>query len=466
MRRLLVAVALLCALGQVPVVAQANLRDSRPPDGAHLTRAPQFLRLAFDAPLEFGSGGLSGRIADARLHGFGALAFRLPILPTKLDPQVAWVRLPGVLPAGAYRVSWRVMTEDGHVVDGSTALRVGSSPAAVPVAPRLAARPGVWAAGVGRAVILVGLLVATGLVVLRWLVSAPAWAAGGLVPPGRPDDAETFRDRAASALRLTAPGWWLAWSAALGASLIGVAVVCVATLVALHDGPRDLGELLTATRLGSAMFIIAWCCVLALAVGVMRRPHLGPGPGIAAAAALALPPVAGLGAMSWLGHAGVGTDATLNIGADLLHNLATAAWIGGLVGLAVYVLPAGRRMADADRLRFVAPAVVRFSTLALASVAVLVVTGVYRALAEVASVGDLTGTTYGRALLVKLGLFALMLCVGGVNRFRLHPRLERAALDLPGGDPAAAGALARSVRAELVLAAAVLVAVGVLINTA
>ncbi len=50
---------------------------------------------------------------------------------------------------------------------------------------------------------------------------------------------------------------------------------------------------------------------------------------------------------------------------------------------------------------------VRFSGLAVAAVAVLVVTGVYRALAELGDAGDLLHTDYGIALLVKLGLFVV-----------------------------------------------------------
>ena len=171
-------------------------------------------------------------------------------------------------------------------------------------------------------------------------------------------------------------------------------------------------------------------------------------------------------AVSASGHAATGNDVTLNIALDALHNGATAAWIGGLVGLVVLLERAGRALGDEDRVRLTAGAVVRFSTLAVIAVALLAVTGVYRALAEVGSPSDLTGTAYGVALLAKLAVFALMLGVGGYNRLVLHPRLERAALGLDPGDRGAAGALGRSVRAELALAAALLVAVAVLVGTA
>jgi copper transport protein len=170
-------------------------------------------------------------------------------------------------------------------------------------------------------------------------------------------------------------------------------------------------------------------------------------------------------AVSDAGHAATGGDATLNVAIDLIHQLATAAWLGGLVGLAVLAIPAALGLPEADRVRLAAAVVVRFSALALTAVALLVVTGVYRALAEV-SVDDLLDTGYGRALLVKLGLFAVLLVGGAYNRMVVHPRLERAALGLDPGDRGAAAALRVSVRAELALAAALMVSVAVLVSLA
>jgi copper transport protein len=99
-------------------------------------------------------------------------------------------------------------------------------------------------------------------------------------------------------------------------------------------------------------------------------------------------------------------------------------------------------------------------------VTVLVVTGVYRALAELGSAGDLIDTGYGLALLVKLTIFAVLLAHASVNRFVYHPRLERAALGLEDDDRGAGQALVRSVRREVALAAGLLVAVAVMIGLA
>src|SRR5262249_26957693 len=154
-------------------------------------------------------------------------------------------------------------------------------------------------------------------------------------------------------------------------------------------------------------------------------------------AAAGIPAAVALVSLSWAGHASGGNDRAIGIGADAIHAVATGLWIGGLVALLVLLVPALTRVPDDDRVGLAAGGVVRFSSLAVACVRALVVPGVYRALAEVPSVADLTDPSYGRTLLVKLGIFAVMLVGGAYNRFVLHPRLERAALGL---DPTDRGA--------------------------
>jgi len=109
--------------------------------------------------------------------------------------------------------------------------------------------------------------------------------------------------------------------------------------------------------------------------------------------------------------------------------------------------------------------VVRFSAVAITAVVLLVVTGVYRALAEVPALSDLWTTAYGVALLAKLAVFALMLALAAWNRMVLHPRLERAALGStsPGARNGLA-ALAASIRAEIALGAVVMALVAVLVG--
>ena len=113
-------------------------------------------------------------------------------------------------------------------------------------------------------------------------------------------------------------------------------------------------------------------------------------------------------------------------------------------------MPLLAAMAQPMRVRFGAAVIVRFSAVAVVAVVVLVVTGIYRALAELPSFDALWTTDYGLALLAKLVVFAVMLALAAWNRLVLHPRVERAALGLAGpADGDGESALRASVRAEV-----------------
>ena len=102
--------------------------------------------------------------------------------------------------------------------------------------------------------------------------------------------------------------------------------------------------------------------------------------------------------------------------ADWVHATAAAIWMGGLLGLvlASFSGPMGELEGD-QKARLRERSVRRFSTIAITAVLVLGSTGLYAALLHVPSWEALVSTPYGRALLTKLGLLALVLAIGAVN---------------------------------------------------
>jgi len=236
----------------------------------------------------------------------------------------------------------------------------------------------------------------------------------------------------------------------------------------LDAATSDLGTLLGDTRWGfawSAQAAGVAAAVVAAAALRRDRRHAEAVHGAASwGAALGVPLAVAAAAISWSGHASSGSDAGVGIALDAVHAWATGTWLGGLAGL-LSVVPHVRRALD-ERVgtRLIAAIVVRFSAVAIGCVGLLVVTGVYRAIAELRSFGDLTGTAYGQALLVKLAIFVVLLGGGAVNRLVLHPRLERAALGLTDTDRGAGRQIRTSVTAELAVAGGLLVAVAVLVS--
>ena len=126
----------------------------------------------------------------------------------------------------------------------------------------------------------------------------------------------------------------------------------------------------------------------------------------------------------WAGHGSAGSGALgeLQFAADALHLLAAAGWVGGLPPL-LLLLAFARRSNDAPALAMAADATWRFSQVGLISVGALLATGIINAYFLVGSVPGLVGTDYGRLLLAKVALFAVMVSFAAANRFGQLPRL-------------------------------------------
>ncbi len=162
------------------------------------------------------------------------------------------------------------------------------------------------------------------------------------------------------------------------------------------------------------------------------------------------------------GHASVGPAPALAVTVNALHLGALVIWLGGLVVVATVLR---HRTADsgaerADRGTGHEQLVDRFSRLALACMALAVVTGAVLAVREVGSVGALTSTAYGRVLLAKLVCVAAILASAAAARSLVRRQFERAAGQTAGMaetvETAVDGALRRRVWTELALAAVVL----------
>jgi copper transport protein len=245
---------------------------------------------------------------------------------------------------------------------------------------------------------------------------------------------------------------------ALAAASVGLAAM---TMAARADAGVPMGDMLSST---TGHWLLWRAATLAAAAGaawslVARRPPEPPGsetaPPARPAATWALVVLGGAGAAGMLVHALAGHAAgpsslrLLNLGAQWTHLLAVGVWIGGLAWLLAALWARGAAFSTRD-------VVVRFSKLAGISLAVVVLTGVARTVDELGGWRRLADSGFGRALDLKLVLFAGLVALGALNRYRILPLFSA------GSRRRAAARLRRSVGAELSLAAAVLAAAALL----
>jgi copper transport protein len=156
------------------------------------------------------------------------------------------------------------------------------------------------------------------------------------------------------------------------------------------------------------------------AIAVLLRPFVrASGPSTVDLAVVSFFAVVGLGTWPLSGHAAVSPAPAVSLVADAAHLAAMGVWLGGLVMLVGVLL----RKANARELGAILPV---WSSWAMMAVIVLALTGTAQAIIEVASPGRLFDTTYGRLVLVKVGLLAVVLAVAWYSRRLVQAPAQRA----------------------------------------
>ena len=212
------------------------------------------------------------------------------------------------------------------------------------------------------------------------------------------------------------------------ATLFGTTLALAASAADLADRSipgaiSTVPDFVTSSRPGTVAGVrIVVALVLLIAVaGVPLFRHAPFVAAIGIVATLMLP--------SFGGHAAAGSPAAVAVGADIVHLLAAAAWVGGLGVIvltwnrggrpAVGPVPAGAAVDEAlpvwsdatarERLR-------RFSRMAIVAAPLTVAAGAVNAWLQTGSIDALTDTTFGRLVLAKVAGAAAMLAFGWVHR--------------------------------------------------
>jgi copper transport protein len=354
-----------------------------------------------------------------------------------VDPADPWryrVALPS-LPSGAYTVSWRVLSaDDGHVTSGAHVFTIGTG---APGGSEATVRSGVGWRPLARWLVAVG-----GALLLGAFVAGPL-------------------------LGFEAARWTAGMGIAGGMAVAGGGMLDLVLQARDLAGPRPMAGVLWAVLTTPPGFVWLARGGLLVLLGVfsrsrVRRSRRDRGPmWIRASLAAVVVMIGGL-----VSHGATVVEGRwLVLGAETLHLLAMASWVGGLIAFATVfwrVWPAGASTAEATRLGVALPA---FSRLAVLAVGVLAVSGLLLARLHLITWMELVGTTYGRWLLAKLLVFAAMLALGGWHQGWVEPQLVRA---IEGGEAAAewVSRFRRSVRIEAALGLLALAAAGALGVTA
>ena len=410
----------------------ATLLRSEPAKNSTVA-TPTRIYLVFSEEVEPSLGGI-------RLVGPGG---RIVTLKTGGDPRnvsALVAQVPAPLAPGSWRVEWRIVSEDGHPIDGDFGFTVsgGSAGAVAGAAPSVpdeahdtaSVGPSQRAVPSDSAVAPKGSTsamkdVPVPAAILRGLGVGALTALLGLLwfLGARRDPAPQPRaERLASTLAI-ATGLFL-----------GLHLVVWALAVSPDGslGGDQIGAML-ASRVGRMEVARAALALLACwALVIARRQRLA----IAFAVGAIL-------VSSATGHSAA-IHPAWTIPSRALHLFAVAAWLGGLL----WLLTLERSSVDV-----VVSEAQRVSSLALAGVIVVSITGLVQTKFFIGEWGELVRSTYGFFALAKIAGLGVLVLFGAHHRFRVMPRLAEAGV---------ADRFSRSLRTEVALLSLVVLVGGLL----
>ncbi|MFY1672490.1 copper resistance CopC/CopD family protein [Plantactinospora sp. WMMB334] len=396
---LLAGLAVLLAAPARPAAAHAAIVATVPQQRSVLGSSPTEVTITFSEPVALVPGRAQVLAPDGKRINNG-------------DPTVrdATLRIPirvADRPLGTYLVSYRVISADSHPVAGSYTFSVGAASASPPEPADQTVRPDVQVA-----VPATRYLGYAGLV----LVIGPTLLLGLLWPPRLPRTGAVRLVRVGLGLVATGTlaGLWAQAPYTSGAGLLDVSGTELRQVLG-----SDLG-LALAARLG-----------ILLLVAAVLPPVLAGRAGRLRAGLLVALAAAGLATWPLAGHAAASPVPPASGIASVVHLAAMSVWLGGLVTLLCFPL----RAAHPRALTVILPVWSRWAGLA---VLWLVAGGAVQAVIEIGTPAALVGTGYGRLVLAKVGLLAVLLGTAAYAR-RL---VRRRAVTAPATDAAPASARA------------------------
>ena len=430
----------------VAVHAHSKLLSSNPAAGGALAASPDRIELVLSVRVQ-------PRMCSITVTGPDGARLVMSPLQATSDAKTIWVTNDESLPPGDYTVEWRALSADDHVVSGDFSFRVlppaevTSSFTAPPPPPTQdhssmdhSMHGGTtsvnWPQSIVRWLAYLAMMILSGGLAFRLLIVGS--------PANEAEAGDAF-DRSSGRIFIVAATTSLATSFAalfLQTEMVFDSVSAANAFAVISDtgyGPPWILQT-AAAAVGLALVLTA-----AAHSGKGRRPWLWAA--LAASLLILLSP-------GMTGHARAASgEYAFAILSDWLHLASAALWVGGLVML-VFAVPVAISAAG-DKMRTLSGFVSGFNKLAIASVLIVTVTGVYNSWIHVDGFDTLAGKVYGQILIAKASISVLMIVIGGVNAYLVHPRIAAGALE-------ADATLARNVRIEVGLAIIVLLLAAVL----
>ncbi len=410
---LMLAVAGLTLAWFIPAQAHAMLMRSIPDANASLPSSPPRVDLYFSEAVAKGLSKISVMDSSGKQVDNGN---------SSVDPADGThllVTLPA-LPDGIYLVAWKAISAtDGHQTSGSFPFSVGkvAPNAMATVSPQLPAASASLPVAdmVVKGFLYLASSALLGGVLFTFLAWNPSYRKAN-IPTA---DVEAY-------VRFTRK---LALTALL---VLAVADILSLMLQAGQVNGSQIGwpwqpdfiAILTTTRVGMLAIVRFGLAILLAGLLLPVQNRWNRWIGFALCLLLLL-------TFSLESHAAGNPSPLLPVLADWFHLTAVSVWVGGLFSFLGGMLLL-RRLAPEPATRLTSFLIPHFTTLAMTSVGILAITGIYSSTLDIGTLSALWSTTYGQAFITKLLIAAPMLGLGAINFLFTTPVMRRAA-QAPGG---------------------------------
>lgn len=167
-----------------------------------------------------------------------------------------------------------------------------------------------------------------------------------------------------------------------------------------------------------------------------------------------------IGTTTMMGH-GAASEQEPAIVLDYIHNLVTAVWIGGIIFFAFALLPVFSSLDEKRKEKMSLLAIPRFSIMVTIAIGVVIISGPILLWFLESNVGAITGSTYGRLIILKILIASAMVAIGGYHQFGIQRKAES---NLKSGSIIVHKKLKRALRVEVGLGIALLAVVALLTN--
>ncbi|MDH3502665.1 MAG: CopD family protein, partial [Nitrosopumilus sp.] len=132
-----------------------------------------------------------------------------------------------------------------------------------------------------------------------------------------------------------------------------------------------------------------------------------------------------IGTSTMIGH-GAASGQMAAVVLDYVHNLVAAVWIGGIIYFVFTLLPTFSRLEKTKMEKMSLVMIPRFSIAFVIALGVVIISGPTLMWLLESDVGIITESTYGKLIIAKIAIAAIMVGLGGFFQFRVQKAGEKA----------------------------------------